>query len=347
MPYIKKFQSDAGNLYDLRDIEAFHYAGQLGTGATADVPSASASNKGDIYEVITAGTYDGKSAVIGDLFVSTGTKWILIQTTNITYSFASGDANGQIKVTPSNGQAQNVSVTGLDNAAYKDYTSTVTENSTDLVTSGGVYTAIANLPKPMVFRGTVGTNGTIATLPVDGSADIGDTYKVITAGTYAGIDAKVGDVFTCLTKTVSANTWELIPAGDTDSDTWRAILVNGVQVLSNGITSGNLDFIDGKYTAVTFDSSDNTIKFEIPELATTTIGSASAGTAIAADEITNWTANTPTAVSLPTLTVQDEVLIFSAGTVTPGSAASLTHTAKSIPNISVSQQTVVTGFDVS
>lgn len=38
--------------------------------------------------------------------------------TNTTYIFATGDSNGQIKVTPSNGSAQNVSVKGLGSNAY-------------------------------------------------------------------------------------------------------------------------------------------------------------------------------------------------------------------------------------
>lgn len=38
--------------------------------------------------------------------------------TNTTYTFATGDSNGQIKVTPSGGSAQNVSVKGLGSAAY-------------------------------------------------------------------------------------------------------------------------------------------------------------------------------------------------------------------------------------
>ena len=37
---------------------------------------------------------------------------------NTTYTFATGDSNGQIKVTPSGGTAQNVSVKGLGSAAY-------------------------------------------------------------------------------------------------------------------------------------------------------------------------------------------------------------------------------------
>ncbi len=40
--------------------------------------------------------------------------------TNTTYTFATGDANGQIKVTPSGGSAQNVSVKGLGSAAYTE-----------------------------------------------------------------------------------------------------------------------------------------------------------------------------------------------------------------------------------
>lgn len=46
--------------------------------------------------------------------------WVVPPDTNTTYTFATGDSNGQIKITPSGGSAQNVSVKGLNNAAYKD-----------------------------------------------------------------------------------------------------------------------------------------------------------------------------------------------------------------------------------
>lgn len=98
-------------------------------------------------------------------------------------------------------------------------------------------------------------------------------------------------------------------------------------------------------------------------LTTSSIGSASAGTAIPADDITAWTTNTPTAVTKQTviktltsttLTVNNGNLIipesiltaFTSGdsvSVTAGTAASLSYTAKSIPNISVTSKTVVTG----
>ena len=79
---------------------------------------------------------------------------------------------------------------------------------------------------------------------------------------------------------------------------------------------------------------------DVAKLATTTVpnvtsvGSApTLGTNIPADDITAWTTNTPTTVSLPTYTVSDEVLTIAAGSVTAGTAASLTYTAKSIPNV--------------
>lgn len=46
------------------------------------------------------------------------------------------------------------------------------------------------------FAGTLGTNGTITNLPTAASTNQGDTYRVITTGTYANQNAKVGDLFT-------------------------------------------------------------------------------------------------------------------------------------------------------
>lgn len=128
----------------------------------------------------------------------------------------------------------------LGTAAAKNYTTSVSSGSADLVTSGAVWTAIDNLPEPMVFKGSLGTGGTITTLPVDGTAKVGDTYKVITAGTYASKAAKVGDTFICLTKTSSANTWELIPSGDEPSGTVTSVGISnggGLSVSGSPITS--------------------------------------------------------------------------------------------------------------
>ena len=49
----------------------------------------------------------------------------------------------------------------------------------------------------MIYKGTLGTGGTITTLPTASASNVGYTYKVITNGTYASQTAKAGDMFTC------------------------------------------------------------------------------------------------------------------------------------------------------
>lgn len=115
-------------------------------------------------------------------------------------------------------------------------TQTTGDDTTKLATTAFVQQEIAAIPEPMVFKGTVGAqadNPTITALPVDGSAKKGDTYKVITDGTYAGQAAKVGDTFICNGKTSSANTWVLIPSGDEPTGTVTSVAV------SAGLTTSN------------------------------------------------------------------------------------------------------------
>lgn len=68
---------------------------------------------------------------------------------------------------------------------------------------------IANLPKPMLYKGTLGTGGTIQTLPAASADNNGWVYKVITKGTYEGQVAKPGDTFTS-----NGSVWDLTPSGD-------------------------------------------------------------------------------------------------------------------------------------
>lgn len=152
---------------------------------------------------------------------------------------------------------------GIINGVPTAPTADATTNSTQIATTEFVKTAIDNLPEPMVFRGSLGTGGTITDLPVDGSAAIGDTYKVITAGTYDSKAAKVGDAFICLTKTSNANTWELIPSGDEPSGTVTSITIEATAPIavssSSAITTSGTRTIShatsgvtaGTYTSVT------------------------------------------------------------------------------------------------
>ena len=49
----------------------------------------------------------------------------------------------------------------------------------------------------MVFKGTLGTGGTVTALPTSGYS-AGWTYRVITAATYAGVACEVGDLIICV-----------------------------------------------------------------------------------------------------------------------------------------------------
>lgn len=113
------------------------------------------------------------------------------------------------------------------------------------------------------------------------------------------------------------------PNSATDSQIAVFDGATGKAIKDSGFTIGksvpaDAEFTDTKYSATTG-----------------TVGSASAGTDITADEIDSWDAGAPTSVS-----VEDGVLIIANGT-----ASALSHTSKSIPNISVTEKTVVT--DVS
>lgn len=69
---------------------------------------------------------------------------------------------------------------------------------------------ISDLPQPMVFKGTLGDGGTISSLPTASTSNIGNTYKVITDGTYDSKVAYDGDMFICN----DTPEWVLIPSGD-------------------------------------------------------------------------------------------------------------------------------------
>lgn len=172
--------------------------------------------------------------------------------TNTTYTFKGG--TNQFTVTPSNGTAQTVSVTpsiannvtGSDLTANtiilgngnsgvkksgKTIVTTLGSDDTTLPTSKAVKAAIDALPEPMIFKGTLGKDGTITSLPAADASNEGYTYKVITDGKYAQQSAKIGDVFIS-----NGSSWNLIPSGDEPSGTVTNI-ATGTGLTGGPITS--------------------------------------------------------------------------------------------------------------
>ena len=100
-------------------------------------------------------------------------------------------------------------LSGVIPSAVTATTQANSDNSTKIATTAFVKTAISGLIGPMMFKGTLGTGGTITTLPTAAEANTGFTYKVITDGTYASIAAKVGDLFIS-----NGSAWIIVPSGD-------------------------------------------------------------------------------------------------------------------------------------
>lgn len=67
----------------------------------------------------------------------------------------------------------------------KTIVTTLGSDDTTLPTSKAVKAAIDALPEPMIFKGTLGKDGTITSLPAAAASNEGYTYKVITDGKYA------------------------------------------------------------------------------------------------------------------------------------------------------------------
>lgn len=119
-------------------------------------------------------------------------------------------------------------------ARHEAIDSAVTSGSTNLISSGAVKTyvdnSIAALPEPMIFKGTVGTGGTITSLPAAAASNEGFTYKVI-SNLSTPVVAKIGD-----TVISNGSAWIVIPSGDEPGGTVTNI-ATGTGLTGGPITS--------------------------------------------------------------------------------------------------------------
>ena len=88
----------------------------------------------------------------------------------------------------------------------------------------------------MTFKGTLGgTGATVSVLPE--TAQKGDTYKVASAGTYADIAAKVGDLFINNAEDNATASWVHISSGYEDDYLQKLVQDNNVIHLTDGISN--------------------------------------------------------------------------------------------------------------
>jgi len=129
-------------------------------------------------------------------------------------------------------------------------------NTTQIATTAFVTNAISGITGAMVFKGTVGTGGTAGTALPTSNVKVGDTYKIITAGTYAGQAAKIGDLFIA---SATTPTWAYVPSGD-DTDVTQVTAGAGLNTTgpdssTDGgsiTTSGTLNLTKSGVTAGTY-----------------------------------------------------------------------------------------------
>lgn len=342
------------------------------------VPAGAATKTSGLYKIATDkfGHVTSTAAVTKTDITALG---IPATDTNTTYTFQ-GASNG-FKVTPSNGETQTVIVspsiknnvtktdatttagyipkfnntTGVIENGYSVQT-TLASSSTAIPTAAAVVAAIDNkiaVADAMIYKGTLGTDGTVTKVPANGYK-VGWTYKVITAGTYAGIKCEVGDMLIAInngpvsgTTVVNAD-WTVVQANidgavtGPDSATAGHIAVfdgatgkvikDGTYTIATSVPS-NAVFTDTKVTSV-----DNHYK---PANGTTLIGTAGSPVTAGGKVVTGITADssghitdiiTGTIPAAPTLSGLGGV-----GTINASGTAPLTLSAsKSSTTVTIS-----------
>ena len=131
---------------------------------------------------------------------------------------------------------------------------TAGDSSDQIATTSFVSEALGAVSGAMHFKGTIGTGGTAGTtLPTSG-VTIGDTYKVVTKGTYAGQSAGVGDLFIA---TAATPTWAYVPSGDdtaVTSITAGAGLTGGTITTTGTLALATSGVTAGTYNGITVDT---------------------------------------------------------------------------------------------
>ena len=242
---------------------------EMGTGTGA----------GTVTSVAVANAADGGLTVSGSPVTSAGT--INIGHSNVLAAAVTASGVYPIKI-DKNGHITEVG-TAIDFSTYATlaspaFTGTPTAptaasgtNTTQLATTAFVNSAISGITGAMVFKGTVGTGGTVSTLPTT-DVKVGDTYKVCAIGTYATQEAEIGDLFIA---TATTPTWAHVPSGDdaaitsitagaglnttgsdASSDGGTITLTGTINLTKSGVTAGTYQGLTvDKYGRVTSASS--------------------------------------------------------------------------------------------
>lgn len=210
-------------------------------------------------------------------------------------SLTTGTNNGTLKLTVDGTATDNIAVKGLGSAAYTASTAYATsaqgtKADNAMPKSGGTFTGTVTLnadpsaalgaatkqyvdtqitnkisaSDAMVFKGTLGTNGTITAVPTTGVVK-GDTYKIITAGSYAGSTCKIGDLIIAMKSgdiEATVDNWVYVPSGDERETTVRYSTTT--QNLTTSAKTGSIVLGEGATKQVDSSLSSGTESTKLP-----------------------------------------------------------------------------------
>lgn len=213
-------------------------------------------------------------------------------------SLASGTNNGTLKLTVDGTATDNIAVKGLGSAAYtasSTYATAAQGTKADnaMPKSGGTFTGAVTLnadpsvalgaatkqyvdaqitskiaaSDAMVFKGTLGTDGTVTAVPTTGVVK-GDTYKVITSGTWAGSVCKVGDLIIAMNSgSIEATTanWAYVPSGNENETTIKYSTTT--QNLTTSAKTGAITLAEGATKQVDTSISEGSTSTKLPTTA--------------------------------------------------------------------------------
>ena len=193
--------------------------------AAPDVPDVEVSESGD-GNAITSITKNGHgvSVVKGETFTTSAELSAVEEVADAAMPKSGGAFTGEITVLPP---------VGDQNPATKAYAD---QSEADAIQAAKKYAdQLLGANDAMVFKGTLGEGGTVETLPSTYST--GWTYKIVTAGTYAGQQCEIGDMLIAIADAAEDGEdadWAIVQANIDGAVTYGSALVTDEIVLGSG-----------------------------------------------------------------------------------------------------------------
>jgi len=363
--YITKITLPDSTSKLVKDIEGMHFLGTTSTDVMANDGAVTTIVVGSTtYTTSPTGTEEklrANDTVLYQelLFIFNGNKWQKLTFAASTPLVDGVQIDGASIV---DNKVANIKTTGATGGTGE--TTPYNASTNPLTTQAYVDAKVEELPQAMIFKGSLGTGGTITTLPEASATTIGDVYKVITAGTYAGETAKVGDLYIGTKTGDSTYAWTLIPSGDEPNGTVTNVAtgvgLTGGPITNTGIIKANL----ASETALTGDdvlpvgvNSSEQLAVKVTPRATDGTYNASTNKIATQSTVTGAISGlTDTLEGTPgagkTITAFDQVAgkvsaTFSDIAITTAQVTDVSNTTATVNGVAASSGNVVTGVSAS